>query len=478
MAILFIILAIAYLAVAWQKPVWALLGLITLLPSYLFRANLGGLPLTFLEVMILISGALWFFRNFLPQWPGIIKNHAQRRPYPYSIEIILLLIISLAACTLSGFSLQSLGIWKAYFFEPILLYILIYNYFPAKEDRVKILWALLISAGAVSLFAIFQKITGLFIANPFWAAESTRRSISFFGYPNAVGLYLAPLILIFSGWLWSLDWKNRGRQMTEKIIIAVVIFCSVLAIYFARSEGALIGLVAGGLVLALAGGQRARLGLAMLVLLAFAGLAVSPPTRSYLIEKFTLHDLSGEIRQQQWKETFKMLAVNNRLITGAGLDNYSLAIKPFHQEGIFYNSDQIANFDAVVWASSTLRTKYWQPVEIYMYPHNIFLNFWSELGIFGLLLFAWLIGKHLFICWKLNRQLSLNKTGEPASGPDDKYFISSLAAAMIVILVHGLVDVPYFKNDLSALFWILIALGGLANLNQRRESGQSRASDF
>lgn len=478
MTILFIILAIVYLAVAWQKPAWALLGLIALLPSYLFRANLGGLPLTFLEVMILISFAVWLLKNFLPDWKNIFKNRAQRIPYPYAIEIILLLVISLAAVAVAGFGRSSLGIWKAYFFEPILLYILIYNYFPAKENRIKILWALLISAGAVSLFAIFQKMTGLFITNPFWAAAATRRSVSFFGYPNAVGLYLAPLILIFSGWLWSLDWKNRGRQMTEKIIIAVVISCSVLAIYFARSEGALIGLVVGGLVLALAGGQRAHLGLAILVLLAFAGLAVSPPTRSYLIEKFTLHDLSGEIRQQQWKETFKMLETNNRLITGAGLDNYSLAIKPFHQEGIFYNSDQIANFDAVVWASPTLRTKYWQPVEIYMYPHNIFLNFWSELGIFGLLIFTWLIGKHLFICWKLSRQLSLNKIGEPASGTNDKYFISSLAAAMVVILVHGLVDVPYFKNDLAAMFWILIALGGLANLNQRQELGQNKASDF
>jgi hypothetical protein len=29
---------------------------------------------------------------------------------------------------------------------------------------------------------------------------------------------------------------------------------------------------------------------------------------------------------------------------------------------------------------------------------------------------------------------------------------------IIAILVHGLVDVPYFKNDLAVLFWMLIAL--------------------
>jgi len=112
----------------------------------------------------------------------------------------------------------------------------------------------------------------------------------------------------------------------------------------------------------------------------------------------------------------------------------------------------------VVWASSTLRTKYWQPVEIYMYPHNIFLNFWSELGLLGVLLFIWLIGKYLFISLKLTLALSREKKAE-------KYLILGLLSAMITIVVHGLVDVPYFKNDLAVMFWILFALLGFLNFN-------------
>ena len=30
---------------------------------------------------------------------------------------------------------------------------------------------------------------------------------------------------------------------------------------------------------------------------------------------------------------------------------------------------------------------------------------------------------------------------------------------MIAMLVYGLVDVPYFKNDLAVIFWTLLALG-------------------
>jgi hypothetical protein len=36
-----------------------------------------------------------------------------------------------------------------------------------------------------------------------------------------------------------------------------------------------------------------------------------------------------------------------------------------------------------------------------------------------------------------------------------------LMTGMVAMLVYGLVDVPYFKNDLSVVFWILLALNGI-----------------
>ena len=33
-----------------------------------------------------------------------------------------------------------------------------------------------------------------------------------------------------------------------------------------------------------------------------------------------------------------------------------------------------------------------------------------------------------------------------------------LALAWLTLLIHGLVDLPYFKNDLSLLFFILLGL--------------------
>jgi len=456
-----IIFALLFLALALWRLDWALLSLIAALPAYLLRFSVAGLPLTWLEVMILISFAVWFFRDALPNLSGWIKNRSVRQNYPFSWEMVLLLVISFISAGVAGFHADALGIWKAYFFEPLLVFILIFNVCKTKKDLWKIIWALLISAAAVALFALFQKITGLYIDNPTWVPAATRRVVSFFGYPNAVGLYLAPLIMVFFGWFCALCQKSPKDKMGQKIALASVIVISLLAIYFAQSYGALVAVAAGAIVFGLLAGKKSRLATIILIILAALTLFFAGSRDAALIDKLSLQSLSGKIREQQWKETLDMLS-GTRLLTGAGLDNYQTAVAPYHQAGIFFNRDKIANFDAVTWASSTLRAKYWQPTEIYLYPHDIFLNFWSELGLAGLLLFLWLIGKYLWTCLRLS--VALGRARNP-----EQYLVLGLLAAMVAIFIQGLVDVPYFKNDLSVMFWILLALVGALDLSYRRD---------
>ena len=121
------------------------------------------------------------------------------------------------------------------------------------------------------------------------------------------------------------------------------------------------------------------------------------------------------IRGLQWQETFSLL--KEHWFFGAGLNGYQSLMAQYHQ---------------ISW------------LEIFLYPHNIFLNFWVELGLAGLLLFLvfiYLISRNLKI-------LFLKK----------HYLAWPLCLTWLVIFIHGLVDVPYFKNDLSVLFFILLAL--------------------
>jgi len=54
--------------------------------------------------------------------------------------------------------------------------------------------------------------------------------------------------------------------------------------------------------------------------------------------------------------------------------------------------------------------------------------------------------------------LSLRRSG-PTGRLPSRALLLGLGGAMVVLLVHGLVDTPYFKNDLSVLFWLIIGLG-------------------
>lgn len=194
-------------------------------------------------------------------------------------------------------------------------------------------------------------------------------------------------------------------------------------------------------------------GLAVAVLLV---LHLNQPFFNYAKEKISLNDFSGQVRKIQWAETWEMLK-DKRIVSGAGLANYQEAVAPFHKEGFFFNKNNDPEFHRKTVFNEEYRKSVWQPLEIYLYPHNIFLNFWTELGLAGLILFIWIIGKY----FKNGLELIAGKISE------SDYFIAGLSGAMLVVVVHGLVDVPYFKNDLAVMFWIMIAMLGIIHLNAK-----------
>ena len=524
------IYSVFYLVLSIKRLDWAVMLMLALLPTYQIRFDIAGIPFTMLEVMILIAFAVWLIKNYqkiIVNFKNKIKTFRDPRSaireirYPFANEIIAMLIISWIAIIVAGGSNAALGVWKAYFFEPVLVFILVMNVFKdnanlrismrtyehANTDSKsgstapeaveplgsieKILWPLTISALFVSLAAIFQRVTGLFIAENFWP-----RVTGPFPYPNALGLYLGPLVMVMIGWgIYKSRIADRGSRIADKtdnyqsyIIYTTIIF-SVTAIILARSEGALAGMLVALLFFAgfavsgkiIKSAKIYKIGLVKFFIIIAIFLAyplivlnVYPrywyphtgvPAADYVISKIMLKDLSGEIRRQQWRETWAMLKTNYIWLVGTGLSGYREKILPFHQPGIFFNFEGDPDFRRkIVWFDEKYKAEHWQPVEIYMYPHSLVLNFWTELGLVGAVLFVWIIIKFLYIGirnWKL----------EIGNSPGDKasFFYLGLVGAMTVIIVHGIVDVPYFKNDLAVIFWVLIALMGLLGIYTRKK---------
>ncbi len=453
--ILFFIVAFSLLA--WKKLESAVLLLAVLLPTYLIRFTVG-IPTTLLEVMILVIFVIWFIKNrfFLVQrWQTIIKNRKspKNNRYPFQWTMIIWLLVSLIAVGVADVSLASLGIWRAYFFEPLLLFIVIINTFQTKESIIKLLSALSISVIGIAVFALYQYITGDFISNDFWANAVNRRATSFFPFPNAIGLYIAPIIPLLLGVIGFLGVKAHARKRLILCLLGVIL--GLLAILSARSEGAFLALLLTLPIFGLLATRLTRCLTMIVIAIGIIFLIVHTPAKTYMIDRLTLQNFSGQVRRLQWKETLKMLN-DGRLITGAGLANYQTAVAPYHQEGFFVKNNE-PDFDDKIRTSAEFREQRWQPLEIYLYPHNIILNFWSELGLLGLLTFIWIVVTFYYYAWQAYWRAK--KVNSP-----DQFIILGLACSLLVIMIHGLVDVPYFKNDLSVLFWMMMALMGLLYL--------------
>ncbi len=449
MEILIFTFFIVFLFLAIKRQDLATSFIIVFLPSYLIRFTILTIPFTLLESMILTTFVVWFFKKG-PNIKELIKKRKNKIKYPFYIEIILILIIASISVIVANFSIASLGILKAYFIEPVLFFVLVINLLNRDKGRSKIFISLTFLALLVSIFAIYQKITGQFIPNEFWSNIETRRVVSWFTYPNAVGLLLAPISILLLGYFHYLPKRTDLKNSLKKIIIIITILLSFLSIYFAKSEGAMIALMLSLTIFYFFYNKKCRKIISGILLILILSLFFYKPLGNYVFDKLSFKDLSGQIRLQQWSETMQTLK-GDSFYLGNGLSSYQEAVKPYHQEGIFYNFDNIENFDAVVWANKDLHQKYWQPVEIYLYPHNIFLNFWTELGLFGMIIFVLLICRFLFISLKIYfKQKKENKKNQ--------YILLSLFSAMLVVVIHGLVDVPYFKNDLSVLFFLILAV--------------------
>lgn len=412
--ILLLILGLVYY-LAFKKPIWANFLVIILLPSYLFRSKIFFLPFTYLEVCILIVFLALIVRLIAdkPRTKEKIVSHYQ---YPYKWPIVLILLAATISVFVAPDLLAAAGLWKAYFVEAIMFFIVLINTVKTDKDRNIILWALGLSTLTISLLAIYQKFTAFGIAEAAWVAKDVRRVNAMFTSPNAVGLYLGPIMAIYFGWLLN-DIKQGfyfTRQTLGKLLILIL---GSMAVIYTVSQGTWLGLVAALIFISFFGWSK-KWTTTMVAILIILTILI-PQVRNQIIPLITFQDISGQNRLTLWQGSFEYLTNSaGNFIFGAGIFGF-----PQIQE----------NFRDPL------------KMEPLIYPHNIILNFWLELGLLGLIGFIWLI-------------ISFFKKGLEKLTVNDQLLIVGIMAAMVTIIVHGLIDVPYFKNDLAVLFWVIISL--------------------
>jgi O-antigen ligase len=418
--LLAILVILGYLAV--KKPVWAVCLTIILLPTYLFRSKIWFLPFTYLELCIWITFIGWIINRIMNYELGIkSKNFAFLLPnskflIPLRYPIILTLLASTISVVIASSLPAAAGIGKAYFVEPILFFLILASLVKDGKNKEKILWALGISTLSISLLAIFQKFTGWGIAQPAWIPADHRRVTAMFTSPNAVGLYLGPVIMIYLGWL-TVSIKNQELRI-KNIFRCLIILFSLLAVIFTVSQGTWLGLAAGLIFFCFfAFSKKWTAGLVLLLIIISL---VVPLSREKLMPVLLFQDASGQSRLVLWGMAKDYLISSPKNFgLGAGIGGFA-----------------------------EIQNKMREPLkmEALLYPHNIFLNFWLEIGLLGLIGFIWVI----ILFFKNGSKYVWTINGSPLQ--------IGVMAAMVCLLVHGLIDVPYFKNDLAIIFWLIIGL--------------------
>lgn len=374
-----------------------------LVPAYTVRWHVGPIPTTLLENAILVTVAAFLIESWRnrvrPMWRTSVL-----------IPAILFLIAGAISIVVAPDRRAALGLYRAYLLEPIAFGFVLLNVVTTAQRAVWIVAGLATGGTAAG------------IANSIVVVQALRHHsydvvntppVVIYNTANAVALYLVPLIA-FAGAI-ALHWDQRRTRIVAAIFVLVAGVCVLLS--FSRGGYLALGAVAVGLALS----YRRRMVLLSGSVGAAAVLLLIPAIRDRVRTEIDLANGHNTLvgRFHLWSVTLQML--RTRPIFGGGLSGFATAIAPFWNQ---------TNIDR------------------YTYPHNIVLNFWTETGLLGVAAFTAILVIGFGRSWRGRRQGS----------SEWRAVHLGVLLALIAVVVHGLVDVPYWKNDLSLEFWALLSL--------------------
>jgi O-antigen ligase len=244
---------------------------------------------------------------------------------------------------------------------------------------------------------------------------------------NSVALYLEPPLAFAAGFaLYPSDRRDRWLGVAVVVLILA-------AIVLTLSRASYLALAVLAIFLLISVPER-RWRLRVIGALALVALAVVElPFINVRIGTFA-H--SAQLRTSIYGQALRMLS--ERPILGAGISGFPIRVAPFRPLS--------------------------QAVQLY--PHDIWLTTWSEIGLLGLISFAVIF---FGLLWHGRRALA-------QSSGLHRAVIWGATGALVLYLVHGLFDSPYWKNDLSVEFWLLAALMIVAVREARKSAGGSGSS--
>ncbi len=414
---------------AWKR-VWGVYLIVFLLPMYQIRFAFAGIPMTFLEGMILALACFTIYDAFVNPARFFRITHFKKTFF----WVFLFLIAGLISVFVSPAPIKAAGIFKAYFVEAVLFFFLIKFHITTVPKLNGLFWSLWALLCYLSIFGMYQFLTLANLPPSWWAVNvASRRITSLLNHPNALALLLGPILVM------AIVFLQTGKTWIKNKILGATVIFGLIALYLSFSRASWLALIMTialvTLLPSLLANQKfqnlltleawkIRIPVISAIILILALVFILPVSRAKLLDLASGQDLAQKNRLVLWSAAFDIL--KKHPIAGVGLMGFRDAYQSYP-----LGPDQVTQ----------------------NYPHNFFLNFWLETGLLGLVSMLGLL--YLFF----ERCYYLLQTRWRAIG-------LATAAGMSMIILHSLVDVSYFKNDLSVLFWLIYALPNLNFLSE------------
>lgn len=383
---------------------FALSATLALLPAYVLRFQIGPLPSTALEILVAITIVLYV----AARW-----REGRRRPIRtrLDIPILVLLLAGAIAVVIPADRIGAAGHYRAYFIEPVLLFYVAADLLHTPNDFRTVLTGFGLGS---TIFALLNLGA--------WAVALAQHNVNIRAAPeaiytsaNSVALYLEPAV----GLALGLVLYGPGGLVRKLAFawLAVLVVASILTL--SRGLYVAFGFVILFAVLTLTS-LRVRFAIVGAAIVAtFAALQV-PYISVRVFGQHGPETTLGSLEQRLSIWTSSIHLIRDHPIFGIGLRAYQKAIVPYVLPG------EIPE----------------------LYPHNVWLAFWVQLGLLGILSFIYIFVSLVIRCWSA----FVGATGL------NKAILWGVLAGLIMFAVHGMVDTPYYKNDLAIEFWMLAAL--------------------
>lgn len=398
-------------------------------PFFLFPVELSQFAFPIAEVILWLTVGAWTLR-MLAQYAvtrqSMISSYRQStlRLRLTSLDWAMIGYVVLGAVSLTWVQRLDPAIteFRTLIVQPTLFYLMLRTIQP---DWQRLVDTLLLAGVTVALIGLVQFISGDAVIT---AEEGTRRLASVYGSPNNVGLFLGRCLPFAAAFL--LLRIDRVRTVWGGFALLLM----AVAVLLTQSVGALaIGIPISLAAVALLIYQRRAFVPLLLVgilgmVVFFAAMQISP--RFERAVDFT--EGTNFYRLRVWQSALS--AIEDHPVTGLGLDQFLYAYRD-----IYMLPD--------AWEEPGLS-----------HPHNIILDYWTRLGLPGVL---WLGA----VLWLFTRQAASfyprlrHRTQVTQAAPDKLEFARLVGAmgGMINMVAHGFVDNSVFVLDLAYVFVCFLA---------------------